>query len=204
MDDAPPPNPARHRTAPLGRLLAVTCFVPVLAMIVLGARQFDPARGLRVQEVTQEVNGVGVAPDPLAPQDRPDPARPNASADSALASVSVTNDVRLTRTRRVVMMQVTAYCPCALCCGTHSRGITASGKPVSYNGGRFVAADTRDLPFRTKLRVPGYDGGNVVEVMDKGGAIKGDKLDVFFPDHASALRWGRQTLPVEVVEDVGP
>ena len=125
------------------------------------------------------------------------------AADSALASVSGLSDVRLTRTVRTVLMEVTAYCPCDICCGKHSKGITASGKAVSFNGGRFVAADTRVLPFGTKIRVPGYDGGNVVSVADKGGAIKGNKLDVFFPDHKAALRWGRQMLPVEIVDD-GP
>jgi len=35
---------------------------------------------------------------------------------------------------------VTAYCPCARCCGSWADGITASGRPVTANGGRFVAA----------------------------------------------------------------
>jgi 3D (Asp-Asp-Asp) domain-containing protein len=102
---------------------------------------------------------------------------------------------------RVLWMEVTAYCPCTKCCGPKARGITASGKRVSYNGGKFVAADTSVLPFGTKLSIPGYHGGVEVKVLDRGGAIKGHKLDVYFPSHRVAKEWGRRFVPVTVVED---
>lgn len=102
---------------------------------------------------------------------------------------------------RVLRMEVTAYCPCTKCCGPNAQGITASGKPVTHNRGRFVAADTRLLGFGTGLSIPGYYGGQPVKVLDRGGAIKGRKLDVFFASHERALRWGRQHLDVTVIED---
>ncbi len=91
---------------------------------------------------------------------------------------------------------VTAYCPCEKCCLGFSDGITASGKPVTANGGRFVAAD-KSIPFGTMIIIPGY---GTVPVLDRGGAIKGDKFDVFFPSHQEALNWGRQTLWVTIGE----
>jgi 3D (Asp-Asp-Asp) domain-containing protein len=100
---------------------------------------------------------------------------------------------------RQVMMQVTAYCPCTKCCGSKAQGITASGKDVSYNEGRVVAAD-RSVPFGTRLIIPGYHAGQAVEVIDRGGAIKGNKLDVYFPTHQEALEWGRQNVLVTIVE----
>jgi len=100
--------------------------------------------------------------------------------------------------RRIVKMVVTAYCPCAKCCGENAQGITASGKLVSHNNGRFVAADN-SLPFGTKLVIPGYNNGSV-EVLDRGGAIKGNRIDVFFPTHEEALQWGRQTLQVTILD----
>ena len=103
------------------------------------------------------------------------------------------------RTRQL-LMEVTAYCPCHRCCGPRAQGITASGRKVSYNGGRFVAADTRILKFNTKLRIPGYANNLPVEVIDRGGAIKGYKLDVYFPTHQEARKWGRQKLWVTVEE----
>jgi 3D (Asp-Asp-Asp) domain-containing protein len=100
---------------------------------------------------------------------------------------------------RQVMMEVTAYCPCTKCCGPKAQGITASGKRVSYNAGRFVAAD-RSMKFGTKLVIPGYHNAQPVEVLDRGGAIKGNKLDVFFATHKEALKWGRQHVMVTVVD----
>jgi 3D (Asp-Asp-Asp) domain-containing protein len=71
-------------------------------------------------------------------------------------------------------------------------GITASGTRAQRGT---VAADTRLYPFGTIVRVPGYGWGRVE---DRGGDIKGQKLDLFFDSHGEALEWGRQRLPVEV------
>ena len=102
---------------------------------------------------------------------------------------------------RVMKMEVTAYCACTKCCGPKARGITASGKPVSFNGGKFVAADTRLLKFHTKLIIPGYASNQPVPVIDRGGAIKGNKLDVYFPTHQEARQWGRKKIDVLVIEE---
>lgn len=117
--------------------------------------------------------------------------------DLAPVAVAQSTSIPLPRVRTITM-QVTAYCPCTKCCGPKAQGITASGKDITYNNGRFVAADTKNLPFGTKLIIPGYHNGTV-EVIDRGGAIKGDKLDVFFPTHAEALKWGRRTIEVTIV-----
>lgn len=101
---------------------------------------------------------------------------------------------------RILWMEVTAYCPCTICCGKGAMGLTASGKHVSYNEGQFVAADTDVLPFGTKLLIPGYADEQTIEVIDRGGAIKGHKLDVFFASHQQAMEWGRQWIPVTVVD----
>jgi len=97
------------------------------------------------------------------------------------------------------VMEVTAYCPCKICCGPNARGITASGQSVSYHNQTFVAADTSLLPFNSQVIVPGYNHGKPVPVIDRGSMIAGHKLDVFFPTHAQAQRWGRQTLSVKIV-----
>ena len=102
---------------------------------------------------------------------------------------------------RQMLMEVTAYCACKKCCGPRAQGITASGKHVSYNNGRFVAADTSVLKFNTNLIIPGYANNQPVKVLDRGGAIKGHKLDVYFHSHQEARKWGRQKLWVTVVED---
>ena len=100
---------------------------------------------------------------------------------------------------RVVTMEVTAYCACTRCCGPNAQGITASGLHVSHNGGKFVAADNDVLAMYTQVIVPGYDS-QPVPVIDRGGAIKGYKLDLYFPTHEEALQWGRQLVDVTVIE----
>jgi 3D (Asp-Asp-Asp) domain-containing protein len=71
---------------------------------------------------------------------------------------------------------------------------------VSTNGGKLVAADTRLLPYGSMLSIPGYDAGNVVPVLDCGGAIKGHRLDLLFPTHEQAIQWGKKKVLVTVWE----
>lgn len=99
---------------------------------------------------------------------------------------------------RILWLEVTAYCPCTKCCGALAAGITASGKPIDYNAGAFVAADADLFQFGAKLSVPGYHDAKTVEVIDRGSAIKGAKVDVFFPTHEQAEAWGRQWVAVTV------
>ena len=95
-----------------------------------------------------------------------------------------------------VQMRVTAYCPCPKCCGSYSDGITASGHEISQ-GDRFVAAD-KIYPFETEMLIPGYKNSQAVKVLDRGGVIQGNRLDVFFNSHQDALQWGVRYLDVKI------
>jgi len=96
----------------------------------------------------------------------------------------------------IVQMRVTAYCPCEQCCGRDSKGITSCGYKIR-TGDTFVAADGR-YPFGTEMLIPGYSNSQPVQVFDRGGAIKGNRLDVFFGTHEEALEWGVKHLKVNV------
>lgn len=97
---------------------------------------------------------------------------------------------------RVVRMCVTAYCGCSKCCGRFSDGLTANMHKIG-KGDVFAAADKK-YAFGTELIVPGYNLEKPVKVMDRGGAIKGDRLDVFFNSHRQARAWGVRYLDVQV------
>ncbi len=99
---------------------------------------------------------------------------------------------------KTMKMVVTAYSPDARSCGKYADGITATLHSVHTNGHRLVAADPRVLAYGSMLTVPGYDSGNVVPVLDCGGAIKGNRLDLLFPTHEQARKWGRKTVTVTV------
>jgi 3D (Asp-Asp-Asp) domain-containing protein len=109
-------------------------------------------------------------------------------------------DGRPVRIARIVRMRVTAYSPDARSCGSSADGITASGYSVATNGGALVAADPSVLALGSLVAVPGYEQGAVVPVLDIGGAIKGNRLDVLFPTHEAARRWGVRDLDVVVYE----
>lgn len=108
-------------------------------------------------------------------------------------------------------LEATGYCKCGDCCGWKRNllmqpvyaygpmkgekkkvGVTASGTKAKKGT---IAADTSVFPFGTRMKVPGY-GDGVVE--DRGGAIQGGKIDLFFKTHQQALEWGRRNVTVEV------
>lgn len=87
--------------------------------------------------------------------------------------------------------KITAYCSCSKCCGK-TTGRTASGTKAT--AGRTVAASSK-FAFGTKLNI----GGHIYTVEDRGGAINGNKIDIFVNTHAEALQWGVRYLNVSVV-----
>ena len=87
--------------------------------------------------------------------------------------------------------KITAYCPCSKCCGK-ATGRTASGTKAT--AGRTVAASSK-FAFGTKLNI----GGHIYTVEDRGGAINGNKIDIFVNSHAEALQWGVRYMTVSVV-----
>lgn len=104
---------------------------------------------------------------------------------------------------KTISMKVTAYCPCKQCCEqwadvpvSSGKRKTASGHTIS-KGDKFVAAP-RNYPFGTEMVIAGYAGGKVVKVEDVGGAIKDNKLDLYFDSHKTALIWGVRYVDVKV------
>ena len=93
----------------------------------------------------------------------------------------------------VKIYKVTAYCSCSKCCGKWANGITAMG--TTAKAGRTVAAP-KNFKFGTKLSI----NGKTYVVEDRGGAIKGNRIDMYVSSHAAALKWGVKYLPVKVIE----
>ncbi len=128
------------------------------------------------------------------------PAAPPADTYSPAAGFTRYFDGRPLRVKRTLWMTVTAYSPDARSCGAWADGRTATNTSVWTNAMSLVAADTRILSFGSIISVPGYSGGEAVPVLDRGGAIKGHRLDVLFPTHQAARGWGVRRVPVTVWE----
>lgn len=111
-------------------------------------------------------------------------------------------DGRLVRPARVIYMTVTGYSPDARSCGEFADGKTATMKSVWTNGMKLVAADPKVLPYWSMVSIPGYADTEIVPVLDCGGAIKGNRLDLLYPTHRIARQWGVQRVPVTVWEYV--
>lgn len=108
---------------------------------------------------------------------------------------------------KVTSLPTSAYCNCQYCCGWHYRksipmvrgtnrrkavGITSSG--VRARKGT-VAVDPRVYPVGTVFYVSGY-GYAIAE--DRGGAVHGKALELWFPSHQAALNWGRRKSKVKI------
>lgn len=121
------------------------------------------------------------------------------SEGQSVRATEAVRTVQRTLASRTIRCKVTAYTAGPESTGKRpgnpGYGITASGKPVTANGGKFCAAD-KSIPFGTMIDIPGY---GVVPVLDRGGAIRGNRLDVFIPDLDAARRWGVKWLDVEVI-----
>lgn len=109
----------------------------------------------------------------------------SAQARTADATAATTSTVINGQTYKI-----TAYCSCSKCCGK-TTGRTASGTKAT--AGRTVAASSK-FAFGTKLNI----GGHIYTVEDRGGAINGNRIDIYVNSHAQALQWGVKYLPVSV------
>ncbi|WP_413788949.1 3D domain-containing protein [Psychrobacillus mangrovi] len=84
----------------------------------------------------------------------------------------------------------TAYCEG--CSGTTAYGIDLRANPDQ----KVIAVDPRIIPLGSKVWVEGY--GEAI-AGDTGGAIKGNKIDVFIPTYESAMQWGVKKVKIKVI-----
>ena len=95
--------------------------------------------------------------------------------------------------------KLTAYCPCMKCCGK-TDGITSTGTLAAE--GRTIAVDPRVIPYGSTVTIY-YEDGTVqtYTAEDCGGAIKENRIDVFFSSHDAARAFGVQSAMVYVEEE---
>ncbi len=182
------------------RGLEVAAFTAGASIVVLSAilaKEAGSAPILAAVESSESgMTNVAFTPEAPAPQLE---LEPEASVETFAPDTRWFNG-RPIRPARTIEMLVTAYSPDAASCGEFADGQTATLHGVNTNAGQLVAADTRVLPFGSMLTIEGYASDEVVPVLDRGGAIKGNRLDLLFPTHEQALAWGVQRVEVVVWE----
>lgn len=77
------------------------------------------------------------------------------------------------------------------------RGKTASGSNTRKG---IIAADPRVLPLGTRVKVSNSTHSGIYVVADTGGAIKGNRIDIWLASNDEARRFGRQRVHLEVIK----
>lgn len=72
--------------------------------------------------------------------------------------------------------------------------ITSTGKRPKWGT---IAVDPTVIPYGTKVYIPQFNKTFIAE--DCGGAIKGNKIDIFMNDESSVYNWGRKTIDIYIV-----
>ncbi|MGM9611967.1 MAG: 3D domain-containing protein [Butyricicoccus sp.] len=80
--------------------------------------------------------------------------------------------------------KLTFYCACSSCSGGFGSN-TATG--VRCTEGRTIAVDPRVIPLGSKVYIEGF-GDFIAE--DTGGAIKGNRIDIYLNDHSRCYALG--------------
>ena len=118
------------------------------------------------------------------------------SADEATVTAqeeqaSETDEQTVVKTFKVTATAFTANC--RGCSGVTSTGVNLKKNPNA----KIIAVDPKVIPLGTKVWVEGY--GEAIAA-DKGGAIKGNKIDVFMSSTKKAKNWGRRTVTIKILE----
>jgi 3D (Asp-Asp-Asp) domain-containing protein len=124
-----------------------------------------------------------------------EPVKTKNTAPEVAPVIEVVPEITETKTSLGVF-KITAYCPCSKCCGKWSDGITATGVTAKEN--HTIAVDPDVIPLGSTVEI----NGNKYVADDVGGAIKGNKIDIFYGSHSEALTHGVQSHEVYLVEEV--
>ena len=101
---------------------------------------------------------------------------------------------------------LTAYCSCEICCDEYAlnRPVDENGNEIVYGAigveliaGVSIAVDPKVIPYRSEVII---DGKTYI-AHDTGGAIKGNRIDVYHNNHEEALNFAMRNAEVFIVEN---
>ena len=101
--------------------------------------------------------------------------------------------------------KLTAYCSCEKCCGEWAlnRPKDENGKDIVYGStgtilvaGTSIATDPSVIPYGSQVEI----NGHIYTAHDTGGAIQGNRIDVYFDNHQDALNFGVQYADIYLVK----
>ena len=109
----------------------------------------------------------------------------NIRVQSTSYSKNASNSSSTDSNRKHISVVATAYT---------GDSITSTGKTPKWGT---IAVDPSVIPYGTKVYIPQFGKTFIAE--DCGGAIKGNKIDIYMNDETSVKNWGRKTIDIYIV-----
>lgn len=121
------------------------------------------------------------------------PAKVSGVQSPAPSSSSEPNKPAAKTSVKELTVTSTAYtASCKGCSGITSTGIDLNANPNQ----KVISVDPSVIPLGSKVWVEGY--GEAI-AGDTGGSIKGNKIDIYMPSNDDAIKWGRKTVTVKIL-----
>ncbi|UOE57686.1 3D domain-containing protein [Cytobacillus oceanisediminis] len=179
---------------------AETVSAPVQKSEQPAAKQTQPVEKSQPAPEAKQAAESNQEPEPAKPaaeaKPAPEPAKPEAESKPAAEAEAEApaESANKETAQNVLSMEATAYtADCEGCSGITATGINLKENPDQ----KVISVDPNVIPLGTKVHVEGY--GNAV-AGDTGGAIKGNKIDIFMPSQEDAINFGRKTVKVTILD----
>jgi len=165
--------------------------IPILILAMIFAQiSFNVAVNFRLHQLESQTSPCEVEIDDSS-EENPEVVQSIAEEETSLENA---NRGSYDRTLKSLgNFNISYYCPCESCCGK-TDGITFSGTNATPN--RTIAVDPDVIPLGTQVLIDGI----LYTAEDIGGAIQGNRIDIFVESHQYALEQGRHQSEVFVLE----
>ncbi|ULT57036.1 LysM peptidoglycan-binding domain-containing protein [Neobacillus drentensis] len=115
----------------------------------------------------------------------------NTSSEESTQAAPATS-TRNTSSKEITVKATAYTASCEGCSGTTATGINLKTNPNE----KVIAVDPSVIPLGSKVYVEGY--GEAV-AGDTGGAIKGNRIDIFIPSEHDAINFGVKQIKVTII-----
>lgn len=177
---------------------------PVDEVILVGAKEQKPTEDVTALEVyvaptptptPTPTPAVVSTPKPSStPSPAPTPAptpTPAPAAPTTSGNTITTSSGEVIPYTKSLSVTATAYC---------LKGTTASGTQSRYGA---IAVDPSVIPLGTRMYIVSDDGKWIygyATAEDTGGAIKGNKIDLFYDSYDTCIQFGRRSCTVYILD----
>lgn len=160
------------------------------------------------EESTVLKDNIVLSTEPTVPYTEPvvstsEPTVPDTEPEPETTEPAIEPEQEVNDWTSLGTFKLTAYCSCSKCCGQYAlnRPTDENGNPIVYaasgaraEAGVTIAVDPGVIPYGTVVQI----NGHTYIAQDTGGAIRGNRIDVYFDDHQEAWNFGTQNAEVFV------